>query len=405
MTKRVRASHAPARSNGSGAIRVVPPRTPSTRSLASLLARHRAEILERWAQRVREDPEVPEANRLPTPALQDHIPALLDEIVATVDRGHGAAKDAEAAHRFGKILLPKEHARHRLRSGYTLEAALRELSLFRSTVLDFLYLDAKERGSLDLTGMRLLHGAIDDSMAVSAAEMQRQSQAALAVERDLRERFMAVVAHDLRSPLSNVVMAAELLLKLEPDEHQTRLLERILRGAHRIGRMIDDLLDFAEARSGQIRMHTAAGDLGEIVRDIVETFREQHPERTVAFSAHGDARGAWDADRVSQMLTNLLTNAVTHGSSHTPVRVDVRGEGRAQAVVEVHNEGHPIPPEELALIFEPFRRGMVGAHPKRGLGLGLYIAREIARAHGGSLDVRSHEGAGTTFLVRLARTL
>ena len=221
--------------------------------LSAILADHRAGILEAWMRRVLDDPEVPEANRLPTPALRDHIPRLLDELIVARAQAHAARDEASTGYRFGKTIIPVEHARHRVRAGYTLESALRELSHFRSVLLDFALGDSQE-DQVDPVGIRLMHRAIDECMAVSAAEIQRQSSAALEYEREVRERFIAVLAHDLRSPLANVVSSAELVLRQAPLESQVRTLERIVRGARRIGRMVDDLLEFAEVRTGQMQL-------------------------------------------------------------------------------------------------------------------------------------------------------
>ncbi len=180
--------------------------------LSAILADHRAGILEAWMRRVLDDPEVPEANRLPTPALRDHIPRLLDELIAALEPERPSRDEEAAGYRFGRTIFPVEHARQRVGAGYTLASALRELSHFRSVLLDFALGESPEN-QVDPVGIRLMHAALDECMAFSAAEMQREAHGALAVERALRERFIAVLAHDLRSPLSNVVMATELLLR------------------------------------------------------------------------------------------------------------------------------------------------------------------------------------------------
>jgi signal transduction histidine kinase len=366
--------------------------------LADMLVRRRAEILRDWEERVLKDPEVPAAKRLPEPALRDHIPNLLDEMIASLREGRSGCGEATVRLRFGKTVLPESHAQLREQSGYTMHAALRELSLLRMVVLDF----AAREKNWECASFTLFHAALDECISVSAAEMQRRANQSLATERELRERFIAVLAHDLRSPLSNIVMAAELVLKQRPLEPQARSLQRVLRAAHRIERMIGDLLDFAEARSGQFRVRRTPGDIHEASREIVENVRAAHPDRELVYEATGDGRGAWDADRLAQMLSNLVDNALSYGPHGGPVAISVRdGDDAGSVVIAVHNGGQPIPSKELPHLFEPFRRG--APSPKRGLGLGLYIASEIAKAHGGAIDVRSDESEGTTFEVRLLR--
>src|SRR5579864_3576809 len=173
------------------------------RPLAALLSDHRAEIMQRWKARVLADPNVPEANRLAVPALEDHIPLILDELIDALDRERTREALASGMLRWRALVLSQMHGRARQRCGYALESAVRELSLFRVVLLELVLSEAdRERPEnptpeATLAGVQLMHRAIDECMAVSAAEMQRQSQAVLESERELRERFMAVLAHDL----------------------------------------------------------------------------------------------------------------------------------------------------------------------------------------------------------------
>lgn len=383
--------------------RRLPAKTPVNmqKKLSVVLAEHRAGILEAWMRRVLDDPAVPEAHRLPVPALRDHIPRLLDELIAALERERPIRDEEAAGYRFGKTIIPVEHARQRVGAGYTLASALRELSHFRSVLLEFA-LGELQDGPVDTAGVRLMHAALDECMAFSAAEMEREAHGALALERELRERFIAVLAHDLRSPLSNVIMATELLLRQRLPEEQVRSLERILRGGQRIGRMVGDLLDFAEVRSGQIGLRRSRANLRELCGDIVENLQAAHPNRQIVFESQGDGAGEWDPNRLAQILSNLVGNALDYGPADVPVTLALHEEG-ADAVLEVHNAGPAIPAEDLPHLFEPFRRGSAGAQPKGGLGLGLYISSEIAKAHGGAIEVRSRDAEGTSFRVRLPR--
>ena len=378
------------------------------RSLAALLSDHRAEIVQRWKARVLGDPQVPEASHLAVPALEDHIPSLLDELIDALGPERTREALASSTLRFGALVLSQMHGRARQRSGYALESAIRELSLFRVVLLD-LVLDEADRerpedpsAAATMAGMLLMHRAIDECMAVSAAEIQRQSQAALEDEREVRERFIAVLAHDLRSPLANVVSSAELLLRQAPLESQVRPLERIVHGARRIGRMVDALLEFAEVRMGQIPIRPKAGEIAPIIRELVENFGSTHPQRATIVTIETPGEGEWDADRVAQILNNLLLNADAYSPADSRVSVTVRDDDDF-VILDVHNQGDPIPPEDLRRIFEPFHRGGRATHATRGLGLGLYIVREIVRACRGTIEVLSGEGTGTRFIVRLAR--
>lgn len=171
---------------------------------------------------------------------------------------------------------------------------------------------------------------------------------------------------------------------------------------------MSDLLDFTRTRLGSgIPLARAPVDLAEVGRQTVDEVAAYHPERVVRFEASGDLRGAWDGARLGQALSNLIGNAVQHGSADSPVSVVARGEGEA-VVVSVHNRGPVIPPVHLHQIFSPLKRinrGDGKADQSGSMGLGLYIASEIVKGHGGRIDVESSDAHGTTFAVRLPRRL
>jgi signal transduction histidine kinase len=148
-------------------------------------------------------------------------------------------------------------------------------------------------------------------------------------------------------------------------------------------------------------------DAAALCRGLHDEFRTAHPTRAFRLASAGDARGAWDADRLRQAVSNLMGNAVQHGAADEPVVLGVDGTAADAVAIEVHNGGPPIPPGELSKIFDPLVRGSSAEHPKRNrpgsIGLGLYIAREIARSHGGDVGVTSTAEAGTSFTIRLPR--
>lgn len=217
----------------------------------------------------------------------------------------------------------------------------------------------------------------------------------------LRDQIMSVLSHDLRQPLSVISMSASLLLRKEELEAYSPIFTRQLRNAERIERMVSDLLDYARAKHGGVPVRRVPSNLEEIVRQVVDSMQVLHPDRAFPVRVEGDCRGRWDVDRMAQVFSNLLGNAAAYSPRGTPIEVRLRGdEGCATACVQ--NEGQPIPPELLSVIFDPFRRARRAEHPT-GLGLGLYIVREIVTAHGGAVSVESVAGAGTTFCVRLPR--
>jgi len=241
---------------------------------------------------------------------------------------------------------------------------------------------------------------LDDVTLEKQIEVERERHA------HFRELFLAVLSHDLRNPVSTVKTGAAFLLRGGLPDGPARITGRMAHAADRMARMIDQLLDLTRSRlGGGIPVTPRAMDLHECARRVVEELEMAYPDCPIELVTEGDARGEWDADRLAQVVSNLVGNAVEHGCVDEPVRVRVRDEGAAVAL-EVHNDGAPIPPELLPVLFDPFRRGAVRADgaARSGLGLGLYITQQIVQAHGGTLSVRSTPRDGTTFRVRLPRS-
>ena len=219
---------------------------------------------------------------------------------------------------------------------------------------------------------------------------------------EARERFIGILGHDLRNPVAAILLSAQALGALpEPYAESART---IAGSAHRMQAMIRDLLDFARGRlGGGIPIAPTSCDLRLLCGQVVEEMKQAYPARVVSFAGIGDLRGEWDPDRVGQVLSNLIGNSIKHGAD--PVLVAGYEEGD-DVVTTVYNPGPAIPAAALPTLFEPFKMASgCGREPTGhgGLGLGLYIVSEVVRAHGGTIDVSSAEGAGTTFTVRWPR--
>jgi signal transduction histidine kinase len=173
-----------------------------------------------------------------------------------------------------------------------------------------------------------------------------------------------------------------------------------------MARMIGELLDFTRGRlGGGIPVEPHPGDLSTICREVMEELEASRPGARLHLQVDGHGYGEWDAGRLSQALSNLVGNALQYSPEGSPVRVTVDGHAWHEVVLTVHNEGPSIPAELLPELFEPFRRGPRARRDanESGLGLGLYIVRQIVLAHGGSLEAESREQWGTTFTARLPR--
>ncbi len=231
----------------------------------------------------------------------------------------------------------------------------------------------------------------DERLAESQAQLLNERHAA-----ELREQFIAVLGHDLRNPLASIQAGGRLLAKTPLDERGKMLVGAMQASVMRMAGLIDDVMDFARARLGggfEIERRTDA-NVREAILLAVDELRLANPDRGIEADVVLDEPVACDSGRVAQLLSNLLANALRHGDEGGSVRVRARCEtGRFE--LSVANTGEPIPPERQALLFQPFERAE-HHHGQQGLGLGLYIAAEIARAHGGELGVES-DAAETRF--------
>ncbi|WP_429528648.1 GAF domain-containing sensor histidine kinase [Pseudomonas frederiksbergensis] len=244
------------------------------------------------------------------------------------------------------------------------------------------------------------------SLQIEAEENLQQTEADLQQERqtaELREQFIAVLGHDLRNPLFAISAAAEMLQRKFANPASDKLVQHILTSARRAAQLVDDVLDFARGRLGNgIPLDIATcPDLGDALQHVISEIQGVHPQRVIRASI-GDLQGVHcDRERVAQLLSNLLANAIAHG--------DVRGDIEVIAQVDqgalmlaVKNPG-TIPEAVLPQLFQPYSRPTRDT-PQAGLGLGLYIASQIAQSHGGQLHVASTVQNGTLFTFRLPAT-
>ena len=216
----------------------------------------------------------------------------------------------------------------------------------------------------------------------------------------LRDQFIAVLGHDLRNPIAAITAGLGMLARHPQDEASAEILRQMEESCRRMSALVSDILDFARGRLGggiPIDRHAAVA-LPEALRQVVEELRGVHAGRLIEVAFDLRAPVICDPQRIGQLLSNLLANALTHGASDQPVRVVARSNAEGFHL-SVSNGGPPIPPGTLARLFRPFARGGSGT-VQEGLGLGLYIASEIARAHGGVLVVSSTDEA-TTFTFEL----
>ena len=240
-------------------------------------------------------------------------------------------------------------------------------------------------------------------------QLQRQK---LQLAAELRERtetlrmnelFTAILGHDLRGPLSAILMSAMVLEKRADDDMVRKSAVRVTASAKSMRRMIDDLLDLTRARlGGGIAVRREPGDLEAPIARVVEECMSANPGHPIDWQASGDLTGEWDADRLAQAVGNLLGNAIRHGTADAPVVARLDGSDPTLVSFSVANGGR-IPAALLPRIFDPFRGREERNARAQGLGIGLFIVQQIAIAHGGSVEVVSGADDRTTFTLRVPR--
>jgi signal transduction histidine kinase len=338
-------------------------------------------------------------------ALRDHAVEMLKTIVDDLRTRQTAAEqttkskgDAPPA-KGGTFTAAEVHGAVRAESGFTLGEMVSEYRAVRASILR---LWTKANGTLtgdDIGDLMRFNEAIDQATAESIIRFMRD------LDRS-KEMFVAILGHDLRTPLNAVIMSSQFMLergKLE--EQDVGLATSTLRSARRMNSMVGDLLDLTRSRLGSgIPIARAEMDMDAVARQAVEEVAAASPKRVLQINTSGELHGSWDAPRIGQVLVNLLSNAVQYGDTDKPVTATVRGEAK-EVVLTVHNCGPAIPISQIARLFDPVKRLKDGeaASSNGNLGLGLYIAERIVSAHGGTIQVTSSEKDGTVFTLRLPR--
>jgi signal transduction histidine kinase len=360
------------------------------------------QILDEWEKFAK---TIPPAAGMDTSALRNDAARILRTIAREMERDQSAS-DQEAK---SKGKAPREtsdretgaesHSSARLESGFDLNEMVSEYRALRATVIR---LWSRELSMVDgdtLYDLTRFNEGIDQALTESITRYT-------AVSDKSRELFLGVLGHDLRTPVGVVMNSAQFLLHSTGlTAAQSEAASRILRSGMRTRDLVSDLLDVTRTRlGGSLPIERHEMDLARTCQEAVDEMRAVHPDRAFELELSGDLSGTWDSVRLTQVISNLLQNAIQHGADKTAVTVSGRGE-QERVVLAIHNEGPAISETARQRIFEPLNRGERRTEPRKSssLGLGLYIAREIAIAHRGSIDVESSSEKGTTFTVSLPR--
>lgn len=340
----------------------------------------------------------PAASSMGSLELRDHAQQILEAIALDLSTPQSAEEQALKSVGLARDNSPfrdtaaQTHAVIRAQSGYDIKQLIAEYRALRASVIS-LWTDVCRPTADHLQDVIRFNESIDQAVAESVGHFSAQVDHG-------RNILLGMLSHDMRTPLQTVRLTARQLTRLHAGTAVAVAAGVLTRSSAHLQALLDDLVDFNRANLGLgIGITPQEVDLDALCAQQIEQLGVGFPDTPLQLHVEGDCRGFWDPTRLHQLLGNLVTNAIHHGAADQPVRVDVVGED-AGVRIEVSNSGPAIDPEMLPLIFEPLQRGKSDGYS--GLGLGLYIVREIARGHGGSVAVRSVSGE-TVFSVRLPR--
>ncbi|MFM0174661.1 sensor histidine kinase [Paraburkholderia sediminicola] len=369
--------------------------------LADFIARDEEPILAQWEAFA--STLLPAAANMESSGLRDHAQQILHAVAK--DLRTSQTREAQREKSLGRTptmidateTAAQTHALLRARAGFNINQLAAEYRALRASVLR-LWADDCEPDTPDLDDIIRFNEAIDQALAESVTSFSAQ------VEQN-RNLLLGMLGHDMRSPLQAIQVTASYLSALNAGDQVSGAAARLIRSGARMQALLDDLSDFNRSKLGLgINIVPMDVNLADVLADELDELRAVHPHRQLELHVSGEPQGVWDGQRLQQLLQNLVLNAIKYGAQETPVRVEVTGNA-THVRIDVRNSGPAIERATLACIFDPLTRGPEhqSKYDRTGnLGLGLYIASEIVKAHNGSIEARSDE-TETSFSVSLPR--
>lgn len=339
--------------------------------------------------------------------LRDHAAAVLKVVAADLEtpqaEHESIAKSRGLAPQAPDDTAAEVHAIDRVSAGFTGEQVMAEYRALRSSVLRLWAQQVEITTAEDIRDMIRFNEAIDQAQTESMARYAKML-------REAQHLFLAILGHDVRTPLGAISMGAQVLLQDQTlPSKALKVGLRIFNSSRRMDEIVRDLLDFSISHLGEgIPVDPRTVDLSGICHAVVEEVRTYHPDRQIATLFEGDLIGAWDGARMAQVFSNLVSNAIQHGKPEGVIKVSMRGYPD-EVICEVGNEGDAIPPAKLRTLFDPVKRFAIRPASERAvshtqnLGLGLYVVKQIVAAHQGEVSVIAREADGVVFSLRLPR--
>jgi signal transduction histidine kinase len=371
--------------------------------LSLFINEHIEHILTEWDNFART--LAPAANGMSTAMLRNHAEQILRAIASDLENDQSPEQQYQKSRGLAPTILKESaastHGTIRQASGFTLSQLTAEYRALRASVLRLWLPAVGQFTDGILVDTVRFNEAIDQALAESVVMYSAQAARA-------RDLFLAVLGHDLRAPLATMSMVGEYLCKSEEAAARvSQVGERVKRSAALMGAMVNDLLEYTRAElGGAMPMHPAKTDIADICKSAIEDANAMNPGCVFKLDVGRDLVGEFDGIRLHQLFCNLLINAAQYRESKSPVVIVARAEPE-EVCVQVKNRGKPIADEALQSIFQPLVQlsieGQRDGRPATSLGLGLFVAREIAYAHGGTITAVSNETEGTIFTIRLPK--
>ena len=348
---------------------------------------------------------LPAAAGMTHQSLRDHAKQMLLAIAADIDTPQSETEGVEKSLGNSPNEFPSSaasiHGTLREDSGFTLVQLTAEFRALRASVLRLWLAEITVFDKQVTEDIVRFNEAVDQALAESAVTFSDRAS-------ETRDRFLAILGHDLRTPLSAISMAGQLLTRLPNDASRNVVTgQRLGRSAAMMTAMVNDLLEYSRTQlGGKMPLTPRYCDMGEIAQAAIHDARLANPECVFDLELEGNLAGEFDTVRMQQVIMNLLANAAQYRQAGTAVHAALHGDHDFVSI-SIANQGKSIPPESLKTIFSAMVQLPVDddspGRPTTSMGLGLFVAREITLAHGGTIDVTSTTSRGTVFAMKLPK--